>query len=129
MCFPRRFLLFFRRETSRRKYDRARRGGPPGWGSTGDATLRQRLLLRTRQEIFESGRIEEECLSKAILFGECSLRRALTEYVDHFHAERNHQGKGNVLLFPRSTSRRRDGPLHCRERLGGLLRYYHREAA
>ena len=39
--------------------------------------------------------VKEECLSKVILFGEPSLRRALREYVDHFHAERNHQGKGN----------------------------------
>ena len=46
--------------------------------------------------------VKEECLSKVILFGERSLRRALSEYVDHFHAERNHQGKGNVLLFPRT---------------------------
>ena len=38
-----------------------------------------------------------------ILFGERSLRRALSDYVDHFHAERNHQGKGNFLLFPRNT--------------------------
>ena len=44
--------------------------------------------------------VKEECLSKVILFGERSLRRALGDYVDHFHAERNHQGKGNVLLFP-----------------------------
>jgi hypothetical protein len=58
-----------------------------------------------------------------------SLRRALSEYVDHFHAERKHQGKGNVLLFPRNTDRGREGPVQCRERLGGLLRYYHREAA
>ena len=36
-----------------------------------------------------------------ILFGERSLRRALSDYVEHYHAERNHQGKGNVLLFPR----------------------------
>jgi hypothetical protein len=64
-----------------------------------------------------------------ILFGERSLRRALSEYVDHFHAERNHQGKGNVLLFPRDTDRHRKGPVRCRERLGGLLRYYHQEAA
>ena len=73
--------------------------------------------------------VKEECLSKVILFGERSLRRALSEYVDHFHAERNHQGKGNVLLFPRSTDRPRKGPVRCRERLGGLLRYYDREAA
>ena len=77
--------------------------------------------------------VKEECLSKVILFGERSLRRALSEYVDHFHTEfhteRNHQGKGNVLLFPRNTDRGREGPVYCRERLGGLLRYYHREAA
>ena len=73
--------------------------------------------------------VKEECLSKVILFGERSLRRALSEYVEHFHAERNHQGKGNVLLFPRGANTRRDGPVQCRERLGGLLRYYHQEAA
>src|SRR5260370_34027041 len=48
--------------------------------------------------------VKEECLSKVILFGERSLRRALSEYVEHFHAERNHQGKGNVLLFPRGAN-------------------------
>jgi putative transposase len=73
--------------------------------------------------------VKEECLSKVILFGERSLRRALSNFVDHFHAERNHQGKGNVLLFPRVNDREREGPVRCRERLGGLLRYYHQEAA
>jgi transposase InsO family protein len=73
--------------------------------------------------------VKEECLSKVVLFGERSLRRALSEYVEHFHAERNHQGKGNVLLFPRDTDVDREGPVQCRERLGGLLRYYHQEAA
>jgi putative transposase len=73
--------------------------------------------------------VKEECLSKIILFGERSLRRALREYVEHYHAERNHQGKSNVLLFPRASGIRPDGPVRCRERLGGLLRYYHQEAA
>src|SRR5262245_31838088 len=73
--------------------------------------------------------VKEECLSKVILFGERSLRRALKEYVEHYHAERNHQGKGNVLLFPGDTHVRIEGPVQCRERLGGLLRYYHQEAA
>ena len=73
--------------------------------------------------------VKEECLSKVILFGERSLRRALSEYVEHYHAERNHQGKSNVLLFRRITETCRDGPAQCRERLGGLLRYYHQEAA
>ena len=74
--------------------------------------------------------VKEECLSKLILFGEKSLRHALREYVVYHHHERNHQGKENLLLFPASD------PLHqserkvrSRERLGGLLRFYHREAA
>jgi hypothetical protein len=58
-----------------------------------------------------------------------ALRRALSEYVEHYHAERNHQGKGNVLLFPQDTNIRRAGSVQCRKRLGGLLRYYHQEAA
>ena len=73
--------------------------------------------------------VKQECLSKVILFGERSLRKALSEYVAHYHAERNHQGKDNVLLFPRDEQVRRGGFVQCRERLGGLLRYYHREAA
>jgi type I restriction-modification system DNA methylase subunit len=73
--------------------------------------------------------VKEECLSRLILFGEASLRRALSEFTMHYHAERNHQGKGNVLLFPVTTDSRHVGPVQCREWLGGLLRYYHRQAA
>jgi transposase InsO family protein len=74
--------------------------------------------------------VKEECLSRLILFGETSLQHALDEYVAHYHAERPHQGKGNVLLFPSAhTNQQPEGPLHCRERLGGLLKYYHRKAA
>jgi putative transposase len=75
--------------------------------------------------------IKDDCLSRLILFGETSLRRALREYLAHYHAERNHQGKSNVLLFPtaKQTVDRVDGPVGCKERLGGLLKYYHREAA
>jgi hypothetical protein len=72
---------------------------------------------------------KEECLSKLVLFGERSLQRAVTEFIAHFHSERNHQGKANALLFPEPaplTSRR---PIRCRERLGGLLRYYYCRAA
>ena len=75
---------------------------------------------------------KEECVSKLILFGEASLRRVLTEYVAHFHIERNHQGKENVLLFPEPNDRNDHGSrgsrVGCRKRLGGLLRYYHRAA-
>src|SRR5215831_6314721 len=68
--------------------------------------------------------VKDEALSHLILFGEGSLRHALQEYVAHYHHERNHQGKGNVLLFP-STNQdpERAGPMQCHERLGGLLKY------
>ena len=74
--------------------------------------------------------VKEECLAKLILFGESSLRRALHQYTVHYHEERNHQGKGNRILFPLQPEARRDtGAVRCRERLGGLLKYYEREAA
>ena len=75
--------------------------------------------------------VKEECLSKLILFGESSLRRALREFETHYHGERNHQGKGNVLLFPcGAVPTTKGGPsICCRERLGGLLKYYYRKAA
>ena len=74
--------------------------------------------------------VKDEALSRMILFGENSLWHVLNEDVDHYHQERNHQGKGNVLLFPSpGLSGDHDGLIQCRERLGGLLKYYEREAA
>ena len=75
--------------------------------------------------------VKEECPSKMILFGERALRHCLEEYVVHFHTERNHQGKGNVILFPAPVDRigELSSEIRTRERLGGLLRFYHREAA
>src|SRR5215471_2620416 len=74
--------------------------------------------------------VKDEALSRLILFGEASLRHALHAYIDHYHHERNHQGKDNVLLFPMiSQDTVRAGLLQCRERLGGLLKYYECEAA
>jgi transposase InsO family protein len=74
--------------------------------------------------------VKEEAVSRMILFGERALWHVLTEYVAHYHAERPHQGKGNVILFPSDRSRQgREGRVRCRERLGGLLKYYERKAA
>jgi transposase InsO family protein len=73
--------------------------------------------------------VKEECLRKLILFGEGSLRRALAEYVTHYHAERNHQGKANILLFPEAPPIRSDSEVVRRsQRLGGLLNHYCRAA-
>ncbi len=75
--------------------------------------------------------VQEECLSKLILFGEASLRHVLRHYVSHFHTERNHQGKNNAILFPAPADRvgEATGPIRTRERLGGLLKFHYREAA
>ena len=64
-----------------------------------------------------------------IFFGEQSLRRALREYETHYLRERNHQGVGNQLLEPSNVVAFPKGPVQRRERLGGLLSHYHREAA
>ena len=73
--------------------------------------------------------VKQECLSKLILFGEASLRRTLMEYTEHFHVERNHQGKGNALLFPAVPSHRAPtAAVRRKQRLGGLLNYYARAA-
>jgi hypothetical protein len=74
--------------------------------------------------------VKEECLARLILFGERVLWQALAQCDAHYHQERNHQGKGNVLLMSVSSHMGRpEGSIQCRERLGGLLKYYYREAA
>jgi putative transposase len=63
--------------------------------------------------------VKDECFSKLILFGERALRHALQEYVEHYHQERSHQGRDNMVLVPVADHRqRRDGPV-----------FYDREAA
>ncbi len=57
-----------------------------------------------------------------------SRSRGLGPYVEQYHRERNHQGVGNRLLFA-EDGLPSIGEVACRERLGGLLRLYHREAA
>ena len=64
-----------------------------------------------------------------IIMGEESLRVVLTQYLAHYHAERNHQGLGNQLIQPAEAIERQTGQVIRRQRLGGLLSYYYREAA
>jgi len=70
--------------------------------------------------------IKSECLNRLMLFGEASSRRALGEYLQHYQAERPHQGLGNDPLEVGPRVRR--GTVRFRERLGGLLRHYDRAA-
>jgi transposase InsO family protein len=73
--------------------------------------------------------LKEECLERLIFFGEATLRRAVTEYLAHYHGERNHQGLDNRLLEGSKIPQQTSGRVLCRERLGGLLKFYHRQAA
>ena len=73
--------------------------------------------------------IKEECLERMILLGEHHLRRAVREYVSHNHGERNHQGLDNKLIESLGKDTLTQGPIQPRERLGGMLSYYYREAA
>ena len=74
--------------------------------------------------------VKTELLSRMIFFGERSLRHCLDSYVSHYHTERNHQGKDNVILFPVAADRvgEASGDIRTRERLGGLLKFYYRNA-
>jgi putative transposase len=72
--------------------------------------------------------IKDECLNKLVLLGENHLHAAIREYLVHYHEEQNHQGLGGQLILP-PANHNRPGPIVCRERLGGLLHFYHRRAA
>jgi hypothetical protein len=73
--------------------------------------------------------LKAECLDKMIFFGERSLRNAVGQFRSHFHSERNHQGLDNNIIEPQEEVGLSCGDIQCRERLGGLLRYYCRSAA
>jgi putative transposase len=73
--------------------------------------------------------IKEECLDHVIILGDAHLRRTLTAFMAHYHQERNHQGLHDRLIAPAYLAPPVAHCLvRCRERLAGLLRYYHRAA-
>jgi putative transposase len=104
-------------------YKLPRNNNSPGTGCRYPLHDRDRKFCQSFREVIESGNVKpirlparspnlnsyaerwvrsvkEECLSKLILLGESSLRRALQQYMLHYHEERNHQGKENEILFP-----------------------------
>ncbi len=72
--------------------------------------------------------IKSERLGQIIVLSEEPLRHAILEDVARYHTERNHQGLANALIESEAI-RAGSGPVRCRERLGGMLRQYHRDAA
>ena len=73
--------------------------------------------------------IKEECLRRMIFLGPASLQHAVRQYMAHYHPERNHQGLENRLPRPASVTALPHHPVQRRQRLGGMLSYYHRAAA
>jgi transposase InsO family protein len=73
--------------------------------------------------------LKDESLSRMILFGESALRNSTNEFLLHYHGERPHQGLDHQILQPGPEVGQEVGVIACRERLGGLLKYYHRAAA
>jgi transposase InsO family protein len=71
--------------------------------------------------------IKEECLDQIVPIGERHFRHAVTEFVDHYHLERNHQGLGNRLILGTATADTA-GRVRRHQRLGGLLNFYERAA-
>ena len=90
---------------------------------------RRRVPISTRMPSGSSALLNEECLSRVVPLGEGPQRLLVGEYVDHDQRERNHQGLDNQLLQrpPPPVSLAAD--VQRRERLGGWLNFYHREAA
>jgi transposase InsO family protein len=72
--------------------------------------------------------IKSECLNRLVLLGERHLRLAVREYVEHYNRDRPHQGLGGAFVTP-PANENASGPIECSERLGGLLRFYRRQAA
>ena len=73
--------------------------------------------------------IKEECLSRVVPLGEAHVRQLVDEFVEHYHHERNHQGRDNQLPQRRPPPVNPDADVERRERLGGLLGFYYPKAA
>ena len=73
--------------------------------------------------------IKTECIGKIVPLGEAHLRWAVSQYIQHYHVERPHQGLDGALIEGDGRAVSTEGEVRCRERVGGMLRFYYREAA
>ena len=71
--------------------------------------------------------VKEKCLDRLIPLGERHFRRALADFVVHYHRERNHQGLGNELIDGLEGQPQTDC-VRRRQRVGRLLSYHYRAA-
>ena len=73
--------------------------------------------------------LKEEALEQMVMLGERALSYTIQQYLTHYHTERNHQGLDNQLITQEGDVGYQTGRVVRRERLAGLLSYYHREVA
>ena len=73
--------------------------------------------------------IQQECLDHFVVLGADHLEYLVSEFVKHFNEERPHQSLGNVPLIKPPGDPPSEGMIVCKQRLGGLLRHYYRQAA
>ena len=135
-------ILRWYRKLVARKYDGSAKRGP-GRPRTRQETVVLVIQIATENPTYgytkirgalrnlgiNLGRNTIKRILRIIPLGEKHLRRSIREYVLYYRIERPHQGLGNELIEPDETAGRVVGEIKCRERLGGLLRYYYRDAA
>lgn len=90
---------------------------------------RQKSKLNAHAERFVKS-VKYEYLRHFVFFGQRHLRHVISEYMEHYHTERFHQGISGSLIKPTAVNdNTASGEIRCRSRLGGLLNFYYREAA
>lgn len=72
--------------------------------------------------------VRNECFDNLLIFNEAHLRRVLREYLIYYNSARPHQGLAQQSPIPRMVAMT-EGPVRCREMLGGILHDYYRDAA
>ena len=75
------------------------------------------------------GSFKSEVANRMIFFGEDRLRHVIAEYLEYYHHERNHQGLAGRIIEPGAEIGTSSGKVCRRQRLGGMLNYYHRDVA
>ena len=75
------------------------------------------------------GSFKREVADRMIFFGERHLQKSIDEFLEYYHRERNHQGLAGKIVDPGAEIGLSEGKVRRRERLGGMLNYYYREAA
>ena len=111
--------------------------GQVGLILTGNVMVDGRAMTGPNGVVLESdahlerfhGSFKREVVERMIFFGEDHLRRTIKEFLVYYHCERNHQGLAGQIIEPGSEIELSSAKVCRRERLGGMLNYYYREAA